>query len=76
MGACCLFRRWTDPPVMGDVAADEHAAERHRGAHHNETAGGRIDDQVAGVRDGADQAIESAERRNSLMDSRYDWPAL
>jgi hypothetical protein len=62
--------------VMGNVAADELAVERHRGAHHNETAGGRIDDQVAGVRDGADQATESAERRNSLMDSRYDWPAL
>ena len=48
-------------PVMGDVAADEHTAERHRGAQHNETAGGRIDDQVAGLRDSADQATESAE---------------
>jgi hypothetical protein len=46
---------------MGDVAADEHAAVRHRGAQHNETTGGRIDDQVAGLRDDADQATESAE---------------
>src|SRR5215831_4603315 len=48
-------------PVMGDVAADEHAAERHRGAQNNETTGGLIDDQVAGLRDDADQATESAE---------------
>jgi len=48
-------------PVMGDVGADEHATERHRGAQHNEITGGRIDDQVAGLRDGADQATESAE---------------
>jgi hypothetical protein len=34
--------------VMSDVAADEHAAERHRGAQHNETAGGRIDDRSPG----------------------------
>jgi hypothetical protein len=46
---------------MGDVAADEHATERHRGAQHNEITGGRIDDQVAGPPDGADQATESAE---------------
>ena len=26
--------------VMGNVAADELAAERHRGAQHNETAAG------------------------------------
>ena len=47
--------------VMGNVAADELAAERHRGAQHDETAGDRIDDQVAGLRDSADQATESAE---------------
>ena len=34
--------------VMSDVAADEHAAERHRGAQHNENAGGRIDDRSPG----------------------------
>jgi hypothetical protein len=47
--------------VMGDVAADEHAAERHRGAQHTKPPAGRIDDQVAGLRDGADQVTESAE---------------
>jgi hypothetical protein len=47
--------------VIGNVAADELAAERHRGAQQDETAGGRIDDQVVWLRDGADQATESAE---------------
>jgi hypothetical protein len=46
---------------MGNVAADGLAAERHRDAQHSETAGVRIDDQVAGLRGGADQATESAE---------------
>jgi hypothetical protein len=48
--------------VMGNVAADELVAERHRGAQHDETAGGRIDDQVARLRDGADQATDQSDR--------------
>jgi hypothetical protein len=61
--------------VMGNVAADELAAERHRGAQHDETAGDRIDDQVGCVT-APIKRPSPRKRRNSVMDSRYDWPAL
>jgi len=46
--------------VMSDVAADEHAAERHRGAQHNETAGGRIDDRSPSFVTARSAAVASA----------------
>jgi hypothetical protein len=61
--------------VMGNVAADELAAERHRGAQHDETAGDRIDDQVGCVT-APIKRPSPRKRRNRVMDSRYDCPGL
>lgn len=47
---------------IGDVAADEVPAELRGGGHDDEAAGGWVDDEVAGIRDGADQASDEADR--------------
>jgi hypothetical protein len=42
--------------VVSEVAADEVTLELVRGVHDGEAAGCRIDDEIAGLGDGGDEA--------------------
>ena len=43
--------------VVNEVAADEVTPELARGVHDGEAAGCRIDDEIAGLSDGGDEAL-------------------
>src|SRR5262249_28407977 len=48
--------------AVGEIAADELAAELVRGLHHDEAAGRRVDDHVTRLGGGTDQSDDQADR--------------
>src|SRR6516162_6696639 len=63
---------------LHQVAADKIAAELVGGMHYGEAASSGIDDEVAGVGDGADQSGDQADRLDVRMDAAVDFfrPAI
>src|SRR5262249_54146975 len=63
---------------LHQVAADKITPELVGGMHYGEAASGGIDDEVAGVGDGADQSGDQADWLDVRMDAAVDFfrPAI
>src|SRR3954454_8462622 len=71
-----LARSWPPPfgvlAVPSDVAADEVAPSLIGGTHHHEAPRRRIDDQISGLRDAFDQALDQPYWFDVWMDLSVD----
>jgi hypothetical protein len=73
LGALAGMIELTGFSVEGDVTANEFTIEPMSGMHHDEAAGGGIDNQIARLRDSRDQARDEADRLNVWMDFAIDF---